>query len=321
MSDWLESFSSVPSQWIPVALSVAALQAVLLCLLIILQARKRPVIYGSIRFSQALLDAGLSLLFVVALAWSWQGRLWAIAISTWLLGLCALFVLIRKGWFTRVFDQASAKDALLYALPLLPHALGGLLLGMADRFLVAYYLDLTRAGLYFVAVQTGLVVGVAADAFNRAYAPWLMEKLSLKDLARDIRIVKWTYIYFISIVLLAIIAGWLLPILFSFFIGVQFQDAAPIARYMLLGNAFTGMYYMVANYIFFSGHTGRLSFLTISVSLLNLAAMSYLLRDNGLEGAAWAFMMGQAALFLATWLLSSFCRPMPWLPWQWKKAI
>jgi O-antigen/teichoic acid export membrane protein len=314
----LESALSLPKKWIWLATLAAAMQVMVLILLAILQSNKRPAPYGGLRFSQALVEAGLSLFLVLVLAWSWQGRLLAIAVSSALVGGASIYILARNQWLVRSFDRAAARDALWYGLPLMPHALGGLVLGMADRLLVAHHLDLTSTGLYFVAVQTGLVVGIAADAFNRAYSPWLMEVLVKHDLQRDLRIVKLTYAYFAGITTVAILLGWLLPWLFGVMVGPEYQDAAPIARYMLLGNAFTGMYYMVTNYIFFTGHTGRLSLLTMSVGLGNLALMSYLLRAQGLQGAAIAFMLGQAALFIGAWLLSASSRKMPWAPWRWK---
>jgi O-antigen/teichoic acid export membrane protein len=314
----LESLLSLPKLWIWLAALAATLQVMVVVLLAILQASKRPALYGSLRFTQAIVEAGLSLLLVLVLLWSWQGRLWAIAISAMLVGGTSIYLLIRHQWLGKGFDHAAARDALWYGLPLMPHALGGLLLGMADRLLVAHHLDLTSTGIYFVAVQTGLVIGITADAFNRAYAPWLMETLVKPDLQRDVRIVKLTYMYFVVITIVALLCSWLLPWIFGVMVGSKYQEAAPIASYMLLGNAFTGMYYMVANYIFFMGHTGRLSFLTILVGLANLALMSFLLRTRGLEGAAIAFMLGQAALFVGAWLLSAYSRKMPWAPWQWK---
>lgn len=314
----LESILSLPKAWIWLAAFAAALQVMVIVLLAILQASKRPFLYGSLRFTQAMVEAGLSLLLVVVLVMSWQGRLWAIAISSMLLGGASIYLLIRHQWLGRDFDRKAARDALSYGIPLMPHALGGLLLGMADRLLVAHHLDLTNTGLYFVAVQTGLVIGIAADAFNRAYSPWLMETLVKADPQRDVRIVKLTYTYFMVITIVALLCGWLLPLIFGVMVGPKYQEAAPIASYMLIGNAFTGMYYMVANYIFFMGHTGRLSFLTILVGLANLALMSFLLRTQGLEGGAIAFMLGQAALFVGAWLLSAHSRKMPWAPWQWK---
>jgi O-antigen/teichoic acid export membrane protein len=314
----LESLLSLPRVWIWLAALAATLQVMVVVLLAILQASKLPALYGSLRFTQAIVEAGLSLLLVLVLFWSWQGRLWAITLSSILLGGTSVYLLIRHRWLGRNFDHAAARDALWYGLPLMPHALGGLLLGMADRLIVAQHLDLTSTGVYFVAVQTGLVIGTAADAFNRAYSPWLMEALVKPDLQRDVRIVKLTYVYFVVIAMFALLFGWLLPLIFSVMVGPRYQEAAPIARYMLLGNAFTGMYYMVANYIFFTGHTGRLSILTITVGLSNLALMSYLLRARGLEGAAVAFMLGQAVLFTGAWILSAASRKMPWAPWKWK---
>jgi O-antigen/teichoic acid export membrane protein len=83
--------------------------------------------------------------------------------------------------------------------------------------------------------------------------------------------------------------------------------------YILLGNAFMGMYYMVTNYIFFARRTGLLSALTISVGILTVALNWYLIQINGIAGAAQAFMFGQALLFIGAWMMAQYCYSMPWL--------
>jgi O-antigen/teichoic acid export membrane protein len=82
--------------------------------------------------------------------------------------------------------------------------------------------------------------------------------------------------------------------------------------FILLGNAFMGMYYMVTNYIFFSRRTGLLSTLTISIGVLTVVLSWFLINSYGIKGAAIGFMLGQASLFVGAWILSNYCVPMPW---------
>jgi O-antigen/teichoic acid export membrane protein len=209
--------------------------------------------------------------------------------------------------------MACAKDALRYGFPLLPHALGGLLIGMADRFLVTNLLDVGTTGVYVVAVQSGMVLGIAADAFNRAYAPWLMENLQQANFVKKRRIVQYTYIYFGAILSVALVLTFLAPHFLSRLVGPLYQGAAPILGYILFGNAFMGMYYMVTNYIFIARRTELLSGLSVSVGCITIATTWFLIKDHGITGAAQGFMIGQALLFLGTWFIANSCYQMPWL--------
>jgi len=159
-------------------------------------------------------------------------------------------------------------------------------------------LDVSSTGIYVVAVQLGLILGMFADSFNKAFAPWLMAKLADIGLDSKGRIVKFTYVYFFSIFLLAILGGVIGPSLLPFLVGPEFQSAGDILIYIMIGNAFMGMYYMVTNYIFYSRRTGLLSILTMSVGALTVLLSWFLIKAYGLTGAAIGFMLGQAGLFL-----------------------
>jgi O-antigen/teichoic acid export membrane protein len=79
-----------------------------------------------------------------------------------------------------------------------------------------------------------------------------------------------------------------------------------------MGYAFGGMYYMVANYIFLMSKTGYLAMVTFASGVFNVIATYFLIKLNGVLGAAQAFMLSQAMIFLCTWWLAHHFRPMPW---------
>jgi O-antigen/teichoic acid export membrane protein len=246
------------------------------------------------------------------LAFSWQGRLSGL-LAAWLFAaIIAIYFLIREGWLVWSIDPNYAKDALNYGIPLVPHVVGGLLLGMADRFIVNSVLDVSSTGIYVVAVQLGLILGMLADSFNKAFAPWLMEKLSDINYDSQKKIVIFTYVYFLIIIAFAALLAFVAPFVLPYIVGSQFQTVGPLLVFILFGNAFIGMYYMVTNYIFYSRRTGLLSALTISVGVITVALSWILINAYGIKGAAIGFMLGQASLFFGAWILSNYCVPMPW---------
>ena len=127
------------------------------------------------------------------------------------------------------------------------------------------------------------------------------------------RIVRGTYAYFICIPILAIVFGllaqWTLPVI----AGKVFQEAGSLVIYMAVGFAFGGCYYMVTNFIFYESKTKLLAAITFVVGLINIPLMIFLVDQNGLVGAAQAFMLTQVLSFLGTWALAHKVHPMPWL--------
>lgn len=310
--DILSDLTDIPQIWLYVAVLVSFFQSIVQLLLALWQASKKPAKYGVLRLSHALLDGGGSVALIIVLSLSWQGRITGMLVAWICVAIVAAYYLVRERWLKMSVNTAYIKDALRYGVPLIPHAVGGAMLGIADRLIVNNVLDVSSTGIYVVAVQMGLILGLLADSFNKAFAPWLMEKLASIRPESQSRIVKFTYVYFLAILALAILGGVTGPLILPQLIGPQFQSAGDILIYILIGNAFTGMYYMVTNYIFFSRNTGLLSMLTIIVGALTVVLTWFLTKVSGVTGAAMGFMLGQASLFLGAWILSNKCMPMPW---------
>lgn len=309
---WLEAATKIPGPWLLAAVAVAAALFVVQTQLAVWQSATRPWAYGGMRLLQATLDGAGSLLLVLALGLGWQGRAGGIAAAALACAAIAFVLLWRGGWLRFEFDRAAARSALHFGVPLVPHVVGGMLIAMSDRVMISNLLDTASTGVYMVALQIGAVLGLATDSFNRAFAPWLLQALNQDGERRDRSIVRLTYLYFAVVVLVALAMGFGAPALLGLLVGEQFRAAAPIVVYVALGFAFGGMYYMVTNYVFYARHTARLAAVTISCGLLNVALSYWLLRTRGLVGAAQAYMLAQAALFLATWWLAQRSRPMPW---------
>lgn len=69
------------------------------------------------------------------------------------------------------------KEAASFGVPLIPHIMGGFLLMTVDRAVIGSVLSLDAAGYYMVAAQIAGILGIALDSVNKAYVPWLFEKL------------------------------------------------------------------------------------------------------------------------------------------------
>jgi len=309
---WFELAAKLPARWLLVAVLVAAAQTLIQVQLAIWQAARRPWAYGALRLGQSILDGSISLILVLAFGLAWEGRVAGIASAAGLIGILTLLLLVRQHWVRFPGSTDYARNALWFGVPLIPHVVGGMLLVMIDRFLISNVLDVASTGIYMVALQIGMVLGLATDSFNRAYAPWLLATLTETQPGRDAAIVRFTYGYFFVVCVIAVLLGLFAPTILGFLVGDKFRTAAPIVVYITLGFAFGGMYYMVTNYVFFAGRTASLAAITLICGISNTALTYWLLRRSGVIGAAQAFMLAQALQFAGTWWLAHRSRPMPW---------
>ena len=277
------------------------------------QVRKQAIKYGVVQISQSLLNMLLSLLFVVVLLKGADGRINSQILVALVFLLISLYFL-NKDNLLKIFvwRKNYLKEALIFGIPLMPHIAGGFLLSSVDRFVINKEIGLAEAGIYMVAVQLTAAVAIVFDAINKAYVPWLFEKLKEDKLEEKIKIVKMTYVWFSMITMGVALAFFIGPPLVVLIAGEQYAQSGDVVGWLAMGQGFQGMYLMVTNYIFYSKRTGLLSVASISSGVLNLVLLIILVRIFGLEGAAIAFATSMGIRFLLTWWIAQKRHPMPW---------
>lgn len=311
---WLSELTSVPADWLLVAVAVAGLQFLINVRLSLWQVTGRARAYGALVLSQGLANAAASLLLVLVVAMGWQGRVLGQVLAAALCAAIAVWHLARSDFIRPPVQwREHAADALKFGIPLVPHVIGGLLIVAADRFVIVNLLGTAEAGIYMVALQVAQVIGFATDSFNKAYAPWLMKRLATGESSPRLAIVRGTYVYFAVVLAAAWLYGALAPSLLEVLVGGSFRAAGPLVVYLALGFAFGGCYFMVTSYIFFESRTGLIALVTFTSGLINILLSVLLVGRYGLEGAAFAFMVSNALTFTATWWMAQRVHPMPWL--------
>ena len=305
--------SSFPKNWLWVVIVVSISQFITFINLTLWQVQLKSRTYGSYQIAQTILNVGLSVWFVVGLEMAWQGRIQAQLFTMIAFGCFGLFILYKGGWIQCTFSKIYIYNALSFGVPLVPHVLGGAMMTMTDRFFITNMVDLNATGLYSVGYQVGMVIGLIENSFNQAYVPWLFEKLK-KD-KKDINemIVKVTYVYFLILIVMVFGLSTIAPWFLSFFVGENFVGASVYVFWIALAYAFSGMYKMVVNYIFYVQKTFILAGITFFCAMLNIAFNYYLIKRNGPVGGAQAAALTFFLSFILTWILSNRIYKMPWL--------
>jgi O-antigen/teichoic acid export membrane protein len=185
------------------------------------------------------------------------------------------------------------------------HALGATAVATSDRSFITNLVSAHETGLYFVGAQLAMTITFLADSFNRAYAPWLFEKLKEGNSEMMHRIQLGTYFYYAVIFLitaLLILAG---PLILKLIAGPKFFGASQYIFWLALANAFGSMYYMESLRIQFNGKTEYLAFITLTIGTLNILLCYFMTLREGAIGAAKATTISQLLIFLITWLVAT----------------
>jgi len=313
LGDQLSVLIGLDHNWILLAIMATASSIVVRIRLSQWQVRKKAKNYGMMQIFQSFLDIALSVVFVVVFSHGAGGRISGHVIAVGLVALLAVWLLKRDGLLRlMVWKPTYIIEALRIGVPLIPHVGGMFLLASVDRFVINAHLGLAQAGIYMVAAQFAMALALLFDAINKAYVPWLFERLKRDDKQEKQQIVWFTYAWYLLILCGAGLTFLIGPWLVTFVAGEEYSRAGDLIAWLALGQVFGGMYLMVTNFIFFSKRTGLLSLVTISSGLINVVLMLLLVGQFGLEGAAYAFCISMAIRFVLTWWVANKRHPMPW---------
>jgi O-antigen/teichoic acid export membrane protein len=308
---WSTGWTGVSSGWLTLAVIAAAAQALINVRLVMWQVRGEALRYGAFQVLQTVFNLSLSLMLVLVAGMGWQGRTAGVACALLLFAAIGVMSLHRSRLVEWRFDKACARDALRFGVPLVPHVIGTLFIAASDRLMVASLLGIHDAGIYAAGLQIGLVIGMLSDAVVKALGPWVYARLAGTDEAVKRRIVRLTYFYFAGIAAVALAFGAAAPHLLLL-VGESFRSSSAVVLYIALGGAFSGMYLMVVTYIFFVKRNELLSMASLGVGAMNLVVSYFLIGRNGAVGAAQAYALSQALLFLIVWTIAAKVHPMPW---------
>ncbi len=314
--NFIKKITEIPPGYINYILIVTLFQFFITVILVIYQVNIKPIKYGIFQIAQSIFNISLTVIFVVGFGKTWDGRLNAQIISVLLFGVIAFFILFKQQKVKFKINFAYAKHALSFGIPLIPHAIGGMLFTAIDRFFLTNLIGLDQTGNYTVAYQLGAVVGLITISFNNAYVPWLYKKLQENDPGQKARIVKFTYLYFLALAFGAVLLLAVFPIIVNVFVGKTFISVNDYAGYIIFGFVFQGMYYMVTNYITYARKTYLQAMVTIFMGLLKIPITYYLIKHFGAVGASMSYCFTFLIYFILTWILSARVYKMPWFAFK-----
>ena len=81
----------------------------------------------------------------------------------------------------KLFDRVFWRHAVSFNLPLVPHYLATLILGQADRIMIASINGAADAAVYGVAYTVGLMIQIVTGAITNALTPWMYGRLEVRD--------------------------------------------------------------------------------------------------------------------------------------------
>ena len=303
---------SIPQNWLYVLPVIAFMNMVNNFNLTILRNRKRAAEYGAFEISRTVVDLSLTILLIVVYSYGWEGRATGILVGSLFIGIISVFRIWQSGYLLFEFDTTQIKEILKISLPLIPHALGGVMITLSDRIFIDLMVGTSAVGIYTVGYQFGMIMILVVTAFNKTWSPWMYELLAEEKEENKFTIVKSTYLVSGGFIMLALVVTGISHYLLPFMTAEEYHDGFAYVIWIALGYAFLGMYNLVFPYGVYIGNTKYLGVITFSAACLNLVLNYNLILLNGTIGAAQATLVSYAFLFLVLFWYSNKLYPMPW---------
>jgi len=307
------------SEWLYLGLFVALSQTITLINLTLWIAEKKPKEYSLYQIAQTFISTIMTIVFVIGYHYNWQGQIISLVISSLSFAILSLYLLHSRGYLNFSYSVNDIKELLHFGVPLIPHQLSGWITISGDRILLISMIGASATGLFTVGYQIGMIMSVLVTAFHKAWNPYIYEKLGKKiNIYDKVKLVKFTYLYFISIVVIVLILNEVGFYIFKYWIDSKFEDSYHFVIYILIIYGLNGMYFMVVSYIFFFKKTKQLAMISFSSSLIHLFLSYLFIQFYGAIGVAYSGVISYFVMFVSVWYYSNKVYPLPWLFWRYK---
>ena len=285
--------------------------------LIIWRLEEKPLNFGVYGIGNTLVNIVSSLILVITYKLGWQGRIIGMSIAVILFGLYSWIYLVKFNYIKLRFKIKYFRDALLFGLPLLPHALSFWLRSGIDRIYITHFWGAEQVGLYATGFQFGLLISFLIGAFNNAFSPYLFKTLSTtvepKLSVNKRKLVKMTYAILLGLIFAGVLFIFFSKFIIEYWFSKEYLDSFEYVTWAIGAQVFNGFYLLFVNYIFFVKKTKQLATITMICALIQVILSYFLIRELGPIGAAYSTMAVSVINFILVMFYSAKVYKMPWL--------
>jgi O-antigen/teichoic acid export membrane protein len=292
----LSSFFAIRPEAIALALAGVAITVPATILpMALLRAQERLADYLRVSVATVIAQTVLMLVLVVVLHAGLDGWLLASLLAA-AVQLTVGLILLRHRW-TRAFDAALLWGALAFGLPLIPHALSHWALALSDRAILGAYVGASQIGIYNLAYQLAVPMGMLTVAMNQGIMPIYAE--ATHDSTRRRELGGLASRQFVLTCLLGLTVALLGPPTIRIVMPDEFDSAANLLPWIAAGYTFFGLYLLPMNAVaVMAGKTRWVWTSTVAAGIVNITLNLITIPTFGTTAAAVNTAIAYAVLLL-----------------------
>ncbi len=271
-----------------------------------LRLHRNAKLFSAIKIVNIVLNLGLSILTLVQWKWGIEGILFSnLAASV------VTFVLLIPSvvkYFRFTFRRDLYTEMIKFAIPLIPVALSGMALQIADRPILKLLVDDRSVGIYQANYRLGIFMAVITATFEYAWRPFFLSHAKDPN-AKQMFSRVMTYYLFITLTVFLLLVFFLDAIIKHKFYGVtiissEYWEGLSVVPFVLLGYIFSGIGTNLNAGIQIEKKTMYLLPTSLSGSVSNVALNFILVPIFGIMGAAYATTIGYAMVALTLYFVA-----------------
>lgn len=242
----------------------------------------------------------LNVLFVVVFKMGLFGAVLAMTLNA--AAFAVIYSIVIWKDFILSFSFSDLKDMLGFGLPLVPASIFVLVLNMADRYFIRYYLGLDQVADYGAAARLSMIIALLVNAFQMA---WPAVLFSIAKQKEGPQVFARLFNYFNALLLFSsLVIALFAQELLSLLATKSYLEAAPIVSLLVLSSVFFGVNYFTSIGVQVKKKTLYYPLLIGIAAIINLVICLVSIPRQGLWGAAFAKLVSFAFLGISICLVS-----------------
>lgn len=314
---FFETLFSVSSNWLRSIPIISFMFMINTLNLTILRMEGKAFLFGVFEISNTVVNMGVSILLLVVFNLGWTSRALGILLAYFVFFVVSMVYMKKRSFINFKIDKKQIKAILSISMPLIPHGLGSIIMALSDRLFIENMVGLKAVGTYSVGYMFGMILMIFTDAFIKAWTPWFFKKLTNPTIEVKKKIVKFTYLYLVLLLLLAFIVSFVGNFVLIYFVDSEFYDARIYIFWVALGYVFFGVYQIFFPYLVHINRTSFLAISTFTAAIINLVLNYFMIKYLGAIGAAYATII---SFLISAVLVFFYQKKHYWMPWNIFKA-
>lgn len=308
------SYLKISTSWFQVGVLCAAAGMVATLTTTLMQLRKQPVRYGVFQLVSSILNVGLTLVLVVLVEMSWEGRVLSIFLAYMITACLAVVLNILNDDvnIAQLSTSTHIKEIVRLGSILVPSTISGWVIVMSDRMFLTSMTTLEVVGIYAVGVMVAQITDIVLAALSRACQPYFFEFGASTDQQQKVRIVQGMYLYMLISLLTALMVTISAPLIMTVMVDERFHSGVLVIGWMSLSYAFYNIGTAFMNLLLVVDKNSITTYVSFIVFLLSLIGNYFLISAFGMVGAAMASTISAFVFMILLAISSNRYNKLPW---------